>query len=76
VPLYNPKMSVLANIAWVQSLFMRENTWRDMMYYDVPEAWHTGPVLAEAAYPDVLVAKAVSDGRDLDCSATAWQRWK
>ena len=31
-----------------------------------PEEWRTGPVLEDAAYPDVLVAKAVTDGTALD----------
>jgi len=30
-----------------------------------PTHWRTGPVLAEVAYPEVLVAKAVTDGQDL-----------
>jgi hypothetical protein len=31
----------------------------------LPQAWQIGPVLDECAYPEVLVARAVSDGRDL-----------
>ena len=31
---------------------------------EIPPAWRSGPILAEAAYPDVLVARAVSDDGD------------
>ncbi|GGL47022.1 linalool dehydratase/isomerase domain-containing protein [Nocardia jinanensis] len=46
--------------------FARPNALRNLVNGDVPEHWRTGPRLAEAAYPDVLVAKAVSDGLGLD----------
>ena len=38
----------------------------DLLAGRVPEPWRTGPVLAQAAYPDVLVSRAVTDGRALD----------
>lgn len=60
------RASVLANLMWVHARFMRENSWRDMVAFDVPREWHTGPVLAEAAYPAVQVARAVTDGAALD----------
>jgi hypothetical protein len=63
-PLYR-RASVLANLQGVQAMFMRENVLRDMIAFDAPAHWHTGPVLAECAYPAVLVARAVTDGRDL-----------
>lgn len=44
----------------------RPNAMRDLVNGVVPQEWRTGPLLAEAAYPDVLVAKAVSDGTALD----------
>jgi hypothetical protein len=31
----------------------------------MPEAWEIGPTLDECSYPEVLVARAVSDGQDL-----------
>jgi len=34
--------------------------------FGAPDAWRQGPVLSEVAYPDVQVAKAVTDGRALD----------
>jgi hypothetical protein len=43
----------------------RANGLHDVVRVGMPEPWRTGPVLEEAAYPDVLVARAVSDGADL-----------
>ena len=31
----------------------------------LPQSWTTGPILSDCRYPEVLVARAVSDGRDL-----------
>lgn len=41
------------------------NGTRDLVAKGAPEAWLRGPVLGACDYPDVLVAKAVSDGTDL-----------
>ena len=65
LPLFE-RTSVLHNLGAVQGLFMRENVMRDMVAFGAPEHWHTGPILAECAYPDVLVARAVTDGQALD----------
>lgn len=46
--------------------FGRRSGLRDLVAHGIPETWRTGPILAEAAYPDVLVAKAVTDGTALD----------
>lgn len=43
----------------------RANGLHDVVRVGIPEPWRTGPVLDEATYPDVLVARAVSDGADL-----------
>jgi len=45
--------------------FGRRHAWHDLANRDRPAAWTTGPRLAQAPYPDVLVARAVTDGRDL-----------
>ena len=37
-----------------------------MVNKGLPEAWKTGPILAEASYPEVIVARAVTDGQTLD----------
>lgn len=58
--------SGLANLYGNLGRFGRRSGLRDLVAHGVPEAWRTGPVLAEAAYPDVLVAKAVTDGHALD----------
>ena len=44
----------------------RRNTIRDMVNKGLPEEWKTGPLLAEATYPDVVVTRAVSDGHALN----------
>ncbi|MGQ0463910.1 MAG: linalool dehydratase/isomerase domain-containing protein [Sporichthyaceae bacterium] len=44
----------------------RHSSLRDLLAFGVPDAWRTGPVLSGAGYPEVLVAKAVTDGRALD----------
>jgi hypothetical protein len=46
--------------------FGRRHAWHDLANLDRPAVWATGPRLAQAPYPDVLVARAVTDGRDLD----------
>lgn len=43
----------------------RRNTVRDMVNTGLPAAWRTGPLLAEAKYPEVIVTRAVSDGSAL-----------
>ena len=45
---------------------MRRHAWHDLVREGVPAVWLDGPRLEEASYPDVLVARAVSDGLDLD----------
>ena len=48
----------------------RRGLWRDLITQGMPEAWVRGPRLTDVAYPDVLVARAVTDGEalDLDCA--------
>src|SRR5581483_8907749 len=58
--------SPLTNLYSVLGRFGRHNGLRDLVAHDTPIAWAEGPRLAEAAYPDVLVAKAVTDGTALD----------
>ena len=59
-------LSTLGNLYALQSRFNRANGLHDFVNHGAPDAWRRGPVLAEAAYPDVLVAKAVTDGHALD----------
>lgn len=58
--------SGLANLYATLGRFLRQDGLRDLVVHGVPRAWHTGPVLAECAYPEVLVARAVTDGHALD----------
>jgi hypothetical protein len=58
--------SPLTNLYSVLGRFGRHNGLRDLIAHDTPTAWAEGPRLAEAAYPDVLVARAVTDGTALD----------
>jgi hypothetical protein len=48
-------------------VFGRPDGMRDLVDGRIPDAWANGPLLTSAAYPDVLVARAVSpDGRSLE----------
>jgi hypothetical protein len=58
--------SVGAHATAVLARSLRANGLHDLVNVGKPEAWRTGPVLAAATYPEVLVARAVSDGTDLD----------
>lgn len=59
-------ISSWGNAGHVLARFTRENAMADLLAGEVPPEWKTGPVLAQAAYPDVLVTRAVTDGRALD----------
>ena len=58
--------SNFTNGYWTFALFGRKQGFFDLVRTGYPEQWRTGPVLTEAAYPDVLVARAVTDGQALD----------
>ncbi|PTL58874.1 hypothetical protein [Paraconexibacter algicola] len=58
--------SPLANCYANLARFGRRSGLRDLIAHGVPETWTTGPRLAEAAYPEVQVARAVTDGHALD----------
>lgn len=58
--------SNLANLYICASRFGRRNDYRDVFTSKPSSAALTGPILSDAKYPDVLVARAVSDGEDLD----------
>jgi len=51
---------VAASMTWG-----RRNTIRDMVNKGLPDAWAKGPILSDARYPDVIVARAVTDGQAL-----------
>lgn len=58
--------SVWTNSYATLGRFGGHSSLRDLLAFGVPAAWRTGPVLAEAGYPEVLVARAVTDGHALD----------
>ncbi len=60
-------VSTQGNLYALMARFGRHAGVRDLVRHGSPEAWRNGPQLAEAAYPDVLVAKAVTDGQALEC---------
>ena len=58
--------SCLANVWAVESKLMRTGDFRNSFVKGPPASAFTGPQLAGASYPEVLVAKATSSGDDLD----------
>ena len=60
-------VSVQGNLYSLMARFGRSAGLRDLVNHGMPEAWSTGPRLADASYPDVLVARAVTDGAGLEC---------
>lgn len=60
------KASTNVNAMYVIARFGRSGAFRDLVTAGRDEATATGPVLDAAPYPDVLVARAVTDGTDLD----------
>lgn len=59
-------VSTWVSLAHALSQLMTPDALRGLTNGAVPDAWRTGPILAGAAYPDVLVARAVTDGENLD----------
>jgi hypothetical protein len=57
---------VFANSYWTFAMLDRARGWHDLVRLGMPEAWRTGPALVGADYPDVLVARASTDGQALD----------
>ncbi|MGE0484037.1 MAG: hypothetical protein AB7Q81_07845 [Gammaproteobacteria bacterium] len=60
------KASCLANVWAVEGKLLGTGDFRNTFVKGPPATAHSGPALAEAAYPEVLVAKAFSDGAALD----------
>lgn len=58
--------SVFTNLYANLARFSRYSAMRDLLVHGAPAHWRTGPVLADTAYPEVLVARAVTDGTALD----------
>lgn len=60
------KVSNFTNVTYALARFTRSHAMADLIQTGPPPEWQSGPILAEAAYPDVLVARAVTDGTSLD----------
>jgi hypothetical protein len=60
------KGSNLANVWGVEGQLMRTGDFRSSFVVGPPASVFEGPILTDARYPDVLVAKAFSRGDDLD----------
>lgn len=59
-------VSNLGNASVVQAKLARRNYWQDAVAKGPPEHIFHAPILAEADYPAVQVARAYSNGDDLD----------
>jgi hypothetical protein len=59
-------LSTLTSLFALLGRFGRESGMRDLVAHGLPETWQSGPRLTGAAYPEVLVARAISDGAALD----------
>jgi hypothetical protein len=64
--LHHPGVSTQVHSVAFCSRAGRTNAIHDLVAEGLPAAWREGPLLENVEYPDVLVAKAVSDGAALD----------
>jgi hypothetical protein len=60
------KMSNLSNITAARARIHRRDDYRNTIMQGPPASALRGPIVAGAKYPDVLVARAFSDGDDLE----------
>lgn len=58
------QMVVMAN--FVLARLLEQGDWKDLILRGPDATAFTGPLLTECPFPQVLVARAVSDGEDLD----------
>lgn len=66
---HRPGVSVVAHLIECIGRLTRANGLHDLVLQPMPEGWRRGPILEEVAYPDVIIARAVSDGRALGAVA-------
>jgi hypothetical protein len=59
------RASVHANAVFNLGRFIDEHGYTDAVRAPLPEQWRNGPLLADAPYPQCLVAHAETDGTDL-----------
>ncbi|MET0985877.1 MAG: hypothetical protein ABW034_10765 [Steroidobacteraceae bacterium] len=58
-------LSTFSNGLVIMGRLMQRHDWRNVIHRGPPATAFHGPLLTEARYPDVLVARAWSDGADL-----------
>ena len=63
---HHPAVSVIGHAWFLCARASRMNGVFDMARNGMPKEWSAGPVIERAEYPNVLVAKAVSDGQGLE----------
>jgi hypothetical protein len=63
---HHPGVSVQGACGLVLASTARKNSHFNRINRGMPEQWLSGPMLADADYPEVLVARAVTDGTALD----------
>ena len=64
--LSHPGCSIWTHAFLLKMRLGRANAVAELVNEGMPEPWRDGPVIADARYPDLLVARAVSDGAALD----------
>jgi Linalool dehydratase/isomerase len=64
--LYYPNLSNFAAGLSIMGRILQRHDWRNMIHHGPAAETFNGPVLANVRYPDVQVAKAWSNGEDLD----------
>jgi hypothetical protein len=65
----HPGVSVICHATAFASRVSRANGMHDLVAVGLPNAWRDGPIVEDVSYPQVLVARAVSDGSALDLVA-------
>lgn len=63
---HHPGVSVMGHILAFNARAGRPNAMHDLVAVGMPERFRSGPLLDDVEYPQVLVARAVSDGRALE----------
>jgi len=58
--------SVIGNAQLAYARYAQKNDWYNMIHNGPGDTAFTGPLLTECRYPNVLVARAMSEGDDLD----------
>ena len=63
---YYDGASTVANASYARTAFGFKNAWHDAAATPAPESALKGPLLAEVNFPETIVARAVSNGDDLE----------